>query len=77
MPRAGAEFVTRSATHDRDASHPIENYDRLREEGFLALTVGKEWGGSAASFVDHTIAYEALGQGCPPLRKIHGPDLTA
>jgi alkylation response protein AidB-like acyl-CoA dehydrogenase len=43
-----AEFATRSATHDRDASHPIENYDRLREEGFLALTVGKEWGGSAA-----------------------------
>ena len=39
--------------------------DRLREEGFLALTVGKEWGGSAASFFDHTIAYEALGQGCP------------
>ena len=60
-----SDFATRSATHDRDASHPIENYDRLREEGFLALTVGKEWGGSAASFVDHTIAYEALGQGCP------------
>jgi len=60
-----AEFATRSATHDRDASHPIENYNRLREEGFLALTVGKEWGGSAASFFDHTIAYEALGQGCP------------
>src|SRR5205814_7152752 len=46
-------------------SHPIENYDRLREEGFLALTVGKEWGGVGASFLDHTFAYEALGQGCP------------
>ena len=60
-----ADFATRSATHDRDASHPIENYDRLREEGFLALTLEKEWGGSGASFLDHTIAYEALGQGCP------------
>jgi hypothetical protein len=60
-----ADFATRSATHDRDASHPIENYNRLREEGFLALSVGKEWGGSGASFLDHTIAYEALGQGCP------------
>src|SRR5947209_19790163 len=60
-----ADFATRSATHDREASHPIENYDRLREEGFLALTLGKEWGGSGASFLDHTIAYEALGQGCP------------
>src|SRR5262249_17278570 len=60
-----ADFATRSAAHDRDASHPVEKYDRLREEGFLALTVGKEWGGLGASFLDHTIAYEVLGQGCP------------
>jgi alkylation response protein AidB-like acyl-CoA dehydrogenase len=60
-----ADFAMRSPAHDRDASHPVENYDRLREEGFLALTVGKEWGGSGASFLDHTISYEALGQGCP------------
>ena len=60
-----AEFSTRSAAHDRDASHPIENYDRLRAEGFLELTVPKAWGGAGASFLDHTIAYEALGQGCP------------
>ena len=49
------DFATRSATHDREASHPIENYDRLREEGFLALTVGREWRGGGASFLDHTI----------------------
>jgi alkylation response protein AidB-like acyl-CoA dehydrogenase len=60
-----ADFARRSAAHDRDASHPIENYECLREEGFLALTVGKEWGGAGASFLDHTIAYEMLGQGCP------------
>ena len=60
-----ADFATRAALHDRDASHPIENYERLRDEGFLALTVGREWGGEGASFLDHTIAYEALGQGCP------------
>jgi alkylation response protein AidB-like acyl-CoA dehydrogenase len=60
-----ADFATRSAAHDRDASHPVENYDRLREHGFLALTIGKEWGGGGASFLDHTIAYEALGAGCP------------
>src|SRR5215471_13506749 len=60
-----ADFATRSAGHDRDASHPVENYERLRKEGFLTLTLSKEWGGSGASFLDHTIAYEALGQGCP------------
>jgi alkylation response protein AidB-like acyl-CoA dehydrogenase len=60
-----ADFATRSAAHDRDASHPIENYNRLREAGFLALTVGAQWGGLGHSLLDHTIAYEALGQGCP------------
>lgn len=60
-----ADFATRSAVHDRDASHPTENYDRLRAEGFLALTIPTLHGGAGASFLDHTIAYEALGQGCP------------
>ena len=60
-----ADFATRSARHDCDASRPIENYQRLRDEGFLALAVAQEWGGAGAGFLDHTIAYEALGQGCP------------
>ncbi len=60
-----ADFATRSADHDRDGSHPTENYDRLRAEGFLELTVPLAWGGTGAGLLDHTIAYEALGQGCP------------
>ena len=60
-----ADFSTRSSEHDRDASHPTENYDRLRQEGFLELTIPRSLGGAGASFLDHTIAYEALGQGCP------------
>jgi alkylation response protein AidB-like acyl-CoA dehydrogenase len=60
-----AEFATRTAAHDRDASHPSENYDRLRDAGFLALTVSAERGGGGGSLLDHTIAYEALAQGCP------------
>jgi len=60
-----ADFATRSAAHDRDASHPTENYDRLRKEGFLHLSVGRTWGGSGHDFLTHTVAFEALGQGCP------------
>jgi alkylation response protein AidB-like acyl-CoA dehydrogenase len=46
-----ADFATRAAQHDRGASHPIENYERLREAGFLALTVANEWGGSGAFLI--------------------------
>jgi alkylation response protein AidB-like acyl-CoA dehydrogenase len=60
-----ADFATRSPAHDRDASHPTENYRRLREEGFLTLSISREWGGSGVDFLGHTLAYEALGQGCP------------
>ena len=60
-----ADFAARSAAHDRDASHPHENYARLRAEGFLELTIPQSMGGAGAGFLDHTIAYEALGQGCP------------
>ena len=29
------DFATRAAQHDREASHPLENYDALREAGLL------------------------------------------
>jgi alkylation response protein AidB-like acyl-CoA dehydrogenase len=60
-----ADFATRSAEHDRDASHPVENYRRLGEEGFLELNLATEWGGAGVGLLGHTIAFEALAQGCP------------
>lgn len=59
------DFAQRSAEHDRDASEPTENYRRLRDEGFLELTVPRERGGAGLDFLAHTVAYEALGTGCP------------
>jgi alkylation response protein AidB-like acyl-CoA dehydrogenase len=47
------------------AQQRLQQKCRELAEGFLALSVAREWGGSGASFLDHTIAYEALGQGCP------------
>lgn len=60
-----ADFATRSAAHDRDATHPIENYDRLRQEGFYALNVPTALGGWGGGLLTHTLAFEALAQGCP------------
>jgi len=59
------DFATRATDHDREASHPHENYDRLRAEGFLSHNIAKERGGGGAGLFDHTLAYEALGEGCP------------
>jgi alkylation response protein AidB-like acyl-CoA dehydrogenase len=60
-----ADFAVRSAEHDRAASHPSENYELLRREGFLALNLPPEWGGSGVGLLGHTLAFEALAEGCP------------
>jgi alkylation response protein AidB-like acyl-CoA dehydrogenase len=60
-----ADFATRSAQHDREASHPLENYEILRNEGFYEFNIPKEWGGTGAGLLTHTLAFEALAQGCP------------
>jgi alkylation response protein AidB-like acyl-CoA dehydrogenase len=64
-----ADFATRSAAHDRDASHPAENYELLRQAGLHALTIPPRWGGQGGShgagLLTHTLAYETLAQGCP------------
>ncbi len=59
------EFATRANEHDRDASHPHENYAILRDEGFHALNVPAARGGRGIDFLAHTLAFEALGAGCP------------
>src|SRR6266545_2099817 len=43
-----ADFATRAAAHDRDASFPFENFEALRDAGLLNLTVPVEFGGQGA-----------------------------
>jgi alkylation response protein AidB-like acyl-CoA dehydrogenase len=60
-----ADFATRAAQHDREASHPLENYAALRDAGFYALNVPRELGGDGVSLLGYSLAAEELAQGCP------------
>ncbi|HET7036553.1 MAG TPA: acyl-CoA dehydrogenase family protein, partial [Thermomicrobiaceae bacterium] len=40
-----AEFLPRARAYDEQAAFPAENFERLRQEGFLKLTVPRELGG--------------------------------
>jgi alkylation response protein AidB-like acyl-CoA dehydrogenase len=53
-------FAQRAAMHDRDNSFPFENYDDLREAGFLKLTVPTELGGLGAGLADILPVLERL-----------------
>src|SRR5579859_605601 len=57
-------FAKRAPDYDWEGRFPEENYDDLRQSGYLALTVPREFGGRGASLLDVTLAQERLGQGC-------------
>ena len=63
--RLAADFATRAATYDQEASHPLENYAALRREGFYSLNVPTEMGGEGVGLLDYSLAAEELAQGCP------------
>ena len=59
-----ADFATRAAQHDREASDPVENYAALRDAGFYALNVPTELGGAGVGLLGWSLAAEELAQGC-------------
>jgi alkylation response protein AidB-like acyl-CoA dehydrogenase len=60
-----SEFAGRAAQHDRDASFPFENFDRLSEAGLLALTVPAGLGGSGAGALDAARIIGIFGKADP------------
>jgi alkylation response protein AidB-like acyl-CoA dehydrogenase len=57
-------FAERASEHDREASFPYENYEEMREAGFLGLTVPTELGGMGAGLYEMCMALERLAGGC-------------
>lgn len=61
----GAEFAPRAAAHDRDNSFVYENFDRMREAGYLRLAVPAELGGLGATMRQVCFAQAELARHCP------------
>ena len=61
--RLAERFAERAAEHDRDTTFPYENYDDMREAGYLGLTVPEELGGMGASLWELILAQERLAMG--------------
>jgi len=60
----GPRFEERAVQVDREAVFPWGNFNDLRERGFLALCVPKQYGGMGASFADYMRVSEEIGRHC-------------
>ena len=57
-------FSKQAAKYDTEASFPIENFQALRQAGFMGLMVPESHGGMGANFYEYTRAAGRLAQGC-------------
>lgn len=60
----GPKFAERAFGVDRDAVFPFENFADLRDAGFLALCVPKQYGGLGASYSDYVRVSSEIGRYC-------------
>ena len=56
-------FAARAARHDREGSFPFENFEELRDAGFMRLTVPRTHGGYEASLGTYLRVQEELARG--------------
>jgi alkylation response protein AidB-like acyl-CoA dehydrogenase len=62
--RLADSFAQRASEHDRESTFPFENYDEMRDAGYLGLTIPQELGGHGADLREVVLAQERLAMGC-------------
>lgn len=60
------EFALFADKHDKEGSFPFGNFERLKKEGYLKLTIPTEFGGDGASLYDFLLVQEKIAQGDAP-----------
>ncbi len=58
-----AQFAVTAPHHDREGSFPFEHFEAMRECGYFASAVPREFGGAGHGLTDVALAQVALGRG--------------
>ena len=67
---AQGEFAPTAADTDATEKYPWDNVKRLREAGFMGMTIPKEYGGKGASYHDAVIVIEEMAKACATMGRI-------
>lgn len=57
-------IAPRAKQHDIDQEYPWDNIESLTQEGFMGMTVPKQYGGQGLSFMDTVIVVEEMAKVC-------------
>jgi len=63
--RLAADFATRAAEHDRDASFPFENFEALHDAGLINITIPRELGGEGVGLATLCRIVSTISRGDP------------
>ncbi|HXZ47978.1 MAG TPA: 3-sulfinopropanoyl-CoA desulfinase [Usitatibacter sp.] len=67
---ARGEFAATAADIDATEAYPWKNVDRLREAGFMGMTIPAAYGGKGASYHDAVIVIEEMAKACATMGRI-------
>ncbi|WP_338786700.1 acyl-CoA dehydrogenase family protein [Metabacillus sp. FJAT-53654] len=57
------EFSLTAEQYDQEGAFPFKHFDRLKKEGYLKLTIPKQYGGDGASLYEFLLVQEKIAQG--------------
>jgi len=67
---AESEFRHTAAATDASEAYPWKNVDRLREAGFMGMTIPASYGGKGLSYHDAAIVVEEMASACATMGRI-------
>ncbi|AZR93805.1 acyl-CoA dehydrogenase [Bordetella trematum] len=67
---AQSEFAPTAAETDRTEAYPWDNIAKLRDAGFMGMTLPKSSGGQGLSYLDTVIVIEEMAKACATMGRI-------
>lgn len=67
---AQKEFAPTATETDRTEEYPWENVAKLRDAGFMGMTIPENYGGRGLSWLDTTIVIEEIAKACATMGRI-------
>jgi len=61
---AKEEIEPRASEIDRTENYPWENVELLKKQGFMGMTIPKEYGGQEMTYLDVVLVIEEIAKAC-------------